>query len=56
MVHGAAAIAAGRAGVATQGMTLAAGAGSNHLFPAKYGLFAAGRWPLGVVGGKFHLF
>ena len=30
--------------------------GSDHVFVRKYELFAAGRWPLGAVGGVFYLF
>ncbi len=73
VVYGAAAIAAGRVGVADEGITrVAAGAatqacylmalataasvGGSHLFPIKYSLFTAGRWPLGIVDGKLHLF
>ena len=73
VVHGAAAIAAGRAGYANSGMTRAAAgaatqacylaalakaarASTDHLFALKYNLFAAGRWPLGIVDGKLHLF
>ena len=72
-LHGAAALAAGAAGIADPALTrvaagaaaqachqaalaLAAEAGSEHLFAVKYRLFAAGRWPLGIVGGQFHLF
>ena len=33
-----------------------AGQGSDHVFVRKYALFAAGRWPLGTVGGMFYLF
>lgn len=35
---------------------LAAGAGPEHAFAAKYRLFAAGRWPLGVIGGRYRVF
>lgn len=49
------------AGAATQAayqaaLALAAGAGPAHAFAVKYRLFAAGRWPLGLVGDTFHLF
>jgi hypothetical protein len=71
-VHGAAAVACARAGIAdpalikcaagaaTQAcyqaaLAIAAGAGPEHAFAVKFRLFAAGRWPLGVVGGIFHL-
>ena len=73
VVHGAAAIAAGRADVADEGiiraaaraatqacylmaLATAADTGGSHLFTIKYSLFAAGRWPLGIVDGKLHLF
>jgi len=75
VVHGAAAIAASRAGIADAALLrvaagsaaqacyqaallLAAGAGlaSDHPFAAKYRLFAAGRWPLGIVAGRYYLF
>jgi len=49
------------AGAASQACYLAAlavlaDAGAGHAFAVKFSLFAAGRWPLGVVGGRFHLF
>lgn len=49
------------AGAATQAayqaaLALAANAGAEHAFAIKYRLFAAGRWPLGLVGDTFHLF
>lgn len=49
------------AGAATQAayqaaLALAAGAGPAHAFAVKYRLFAAGRWPLGLVGDTFYLF
>jgi hypothetical protein len=49
------------AGAATQaayqaGLALAAEAGDAHPFAIKFRLFAAGRWPLGVVGQTFRLF
>ena len=31
-------------------------AGADHPFGAKFGLFEAGRWPLGIVAGHFRLF
>ncbi|MBM3597819.1 MAG: hypothetical protein FJX35_06360 [Alphaproteobacteria bacterium] len=72
-VHGLAASAAQRDGVADQALVraaagaatqacyqaalaLAAEAERDHAFTAKYRLFAAGRWPLGLVGGHFFLF
>ncbi len=72
-LHGAAALAANRAGVADPALTrvaagaaaqachqaalaVAAGAGRDHLFAIKYRLFAAGRWPLGIVGERFFVF
>jgi hypothetical protein len=56
-----AALARVAAGAAAQAchhaaLALAAGAGPDHLFAAKYRLFAAGRWPLGVVGNIFFVF
>jgi hypothetical protein len=49
------------AGAATQaayqaGLALAADAGDAHPFAIKFRLFAAGRWPLGLVGRTFHVF
>jgi len=49
------------AGAASQGcyqaaLALAAGAGETHAFAAKHRLFAAGRWPLGLIGDRFHVF
>lgn len=32
------------------------GEGSNHAFVHKFALFEAGRWPISVMGGTFHLF
>ncbi len=74
--HGAAAIAASRAGVADPALIrVAAGAAaqaayqaalpvlaakaageSEHPFAIKFRLFEAGRWPLGIAGGSFHIF
>ena len=34
-------------------LAIAAAAGPDHLFAIKYRLFAAGRWPLGIVGNRF---
>lgn len=73
VVHGAASVAAARAGVADQalsrvaagaatqaayqaGLALAAASGDAHPFAIKFRLFAAGRWPLGLVGDAFYLF
>lgn len=73
VIHGAAAVAAARAGVSDAALIrAAAGAASmaahalvlarlarapeDHLFVRKYRLFEGGRWPLGLVGGTFHLF
>ena len=75
IVHGAAAIAAARAGVADQSLIrVAAGAATQaayqaalaelalaeasreHAFIIKFRLYQAGRWPLGIVGDRFHLF
>jgi hypothetical protein len=72
-LHGAAALAMSRAGLADpalarvaagaaaqachqRALALAAGAGPEHLFAVKYRLFAAGRWPLGVVGDRCFVF
>jgi hypothetical protein len=49
------------AGAATQaayqaGLAIAAEAGDMHPFAIKFRLFAAGRWPLGLVGQTFRLF
>jgi hypothetical protein len=56
-----AALARVAAGAATQaayqaGLALAASAGDMHPFAIKFRLFAAGRWPLGLVGEAFHIF
>lgn len=50
--------AAGAAGMAAHGLALArlAQATDDHVFMRKYALFEGGRWPLGLVGGVFHLF
>lgn len=50
--------AAGAASMAAHGRVLArlAEVGEQHLFMRKYRLFEGGRWPLGLVGGVFHLF
>jgi len=37
-------------------LAMAAGAGEDHAFAAKLRLFSAGRWPLGLLGGRFLLF
>lgn len=39
-------------------LLLVAGGGlaGDHPFAAKYRLFAAGRWPLGIVAGRYYLF
>ncbi|HEX6842655.1 MAG TPA: hypothetical protein VF113_14055 [Stellaceae bacterium] len=34
-------------------LAVAAAAGPDHLFAIKFRLFAAGRWPLGIVGDRF---
>jgi hypothetical protein len=31
-------------------------AGPDHAFAQKFRLFAGGRWPLGVVGGRLFVF
>ncbi|HUA56162.1 MAG TPA: hypothetical protein VMB81_28510 [Candidatus Sulfotelmatobacter sp.] len=56
-----AALARAAAGAATQAAYLAAlaavaDAPPSHPFFAKLRLFEAGRWPLGIVAGAFHLF
>jgi hypothetical protein len=72
LVHGKAATAATRmGGAAPASIHVAAGAASQAVyqlavarladapaspFESKLRLFAAGRWPLGVVGSKLHLF
>jgi hypothetical protein len=72
LVHGKAATAAARAGnAAPASIHVAAGAAaqavyqlavarlageSASLFESKFRLFAAGRWPLGVMGSKLMLF
>ncbi len=38
------------------GVEDAASVGSNHAFVHKFSLFEAGRWPISVMGGTFHLF
>lgn len=50
--------AAGAASMAAHGRSLAVLAGEfeSHVFMRKYALFEGGRWPLGIVGGAFHLF
>jgi hypothetical protein len=71
-VHGAAAVAAARAGTADPALIrVAAGAATqacyqnalalaagepSHAFAIKFRLFAAGRWPLGIVGGTCFVF
>ena len=34
----------------------AAGEPDTHPFTRKYALFAGGRWPLGLVGGRYAIF
>lgn len=50
-------VAAGSAAQACHqaALALAAGAPSGHAFALKHQLFAAGRWPLGIVGETFFL-
>jgi hypothetical protein len=53
--------AAAAAGAATQAcylgaLALLAGAGPDHAFSAKLGLFQSGRWPLGIRGGRAYIF
>jgi hypothetical protein len=55
------ALARAAAGAATQACYLAALAtaaalGADHPFHAKFRLFEGGRWPLGIVAGRFRLF
>jgi len=73
IVHGKAAVAAARDGIADAALirsaagaasmacyqaalAKAAGVGDDHLFAAKYRLFAAGRWPLAINAGVFSVF
>lgn len=51
-------VAAGAAAQACHqaALALAAEAGPEHAFAIKLRLFAAGRWPLGVVGGRCFVF
>ena len=56
-----AAIAKCAAGAAAQclhqyGLASIAGQGDQHPFAAKFRLFLAGRWPLSVTHGAFHVF
>ncbi|MBI3514776.1 MAG: hypothetical protein HY060_12045 [Proteobacteria bacterium] len=37
-------------------LAAAAGSAADHLFGAKFSLFEAGRWPLGIVAGRLRLF
>lgn len=50
--------AAGAATLACHHAALARAAesGADHPFAVKFRLFQAGRWPLGIVDGAFHLF
>lgn len=73
LLHGPAAVAAARAGVADSGLIRAAagsaaqacyqaalnrfaGGSAEHCFEAKLRLFMAGRWPLTLARGRFHIF
>ena len=51
-------VAAGAAGQTAEQVAVArlAGAGPDHPFEAKLRLYAGGRWPLGLVGGKLLIF
>ena len=51
-------VAAGAAAQAChqQGLALLAGDAAAPAFAAKFALFAAGRWPLGIVGGTCFVF
>lgn len=49
------------AGAAAEALYLAelarlAGEGDGHPFALKQALFAGGHWPLGIVGGRYHVF
>lgn len=50
--------AAGSATIAVHhaALALAAGEAGTHPFAAKFRLFQAGRWPLGVYGDAFYIF
>ena len=39
-----------------EALTRLAGEGEDHFFAIKYRLFLAGRWPLGLQGGRFAVF
>jgi len=51
-------VAAGAAAQAChqRGLALLAGSETGRAFTAKFELFAAGRWPLGIVGGTCFVF
>lgn len=51
-------VAAGAASQACHQAALAraAAAGESHAFAVKFRLYAGGRWPLGVVGGRLFVF
>jgi hypothetical protein len=51
-------VAAGAAAQAChqRGLALLAGTDDSHAFAAKFRLFAAGRWPLGIVGETCFVF
>jgi len=51
-------VAAGAAAQAChqRGLALLAGDGAERAFTAKFELFAAGHWPLGIVGGTCFVF
>ncbi|MGQ0676053.1 MAG: hypothetical protein ACT4N4_08220 [Rhodospirillales bacterium] len=54
-------LAAAAAGAATQAcyqgaLAYLAGAGADHAFSAKLGLFLGGRWPLGILGRRAYIF
>ena len=51
VASGAAAQACHQAALARAG-----GAGADHAFAQKFRLYAGGRWPLGVVGGRLFVF
>jgi hypothetical protein len=51
-------VAAGAAAQACHQAALAraAAAGADHAFAQKFRLYAGGRWPLGIVGGRLFVF
>ena len=51
-----AAIGAGLQAVHNVVLAMAADAGVEHPFLAKFALFAKGRWPIGIAGLSFNMF